>query len=215
MLKKFKKKILLIGGGGHARVLIDLIQSKKVFSIHGILDPNIKKGKIICGFKVLGDDNELEELQKKGFLNLALGVGSKGNNYLRFKIWKKLISKGFIFPKLIHKNSHISKFALISEGSQIFNQSIINSGSYVGKNSVINNNTVIEHGCNIGSHVFTGTSATVCGDAKIKDLSFLGAKSCVLPEVEIGKEAIIAAGSLVNKDVKGGTRVKGVPAKKF
>ena len=60
-----------------------------------------------------------------------------------------------------------------------------------------------------------GMSATVCGDAKIKDLSFLGAKSCVLPEVEIGKEAIIAAGSLVNKDVKGGTRVKGVPAKNF
>ena len=210
-----KKKIIIVGGGGHAKVLIDLVKTLKSFKIAGIVDPKIKKGKKISGIKVLGDDNILPLLKKKGYKSLALGIGSEGNNLKRYKIWKNLTDKGFKFPTLIHKNSFTSKNTKIGEGSQIFNQSVVNSGTSIGAITVINTSTIVEHDCKIGSNVFTGTRATLCGGVIIEDNTFIGAQSCVLPKVKVKKNVLIAAGSLVNKSIEKNIFVKGVPAKHY
>lgn len=209
------RNIIIIGGGGHAKVLIDLIKTIKNFKIVGIVDPKIKKGKSINGVKVLGDDKILISLKRKGIKCLALGIGSEGNNHKRYKIWKNLKKKGFSFPVLIHKDSFTSKNIKVGQGSQIFNKSVVNAGSKIGEISVINTSTIIEHDCKIGNNVFTGTRATLCGGVTVEDNSFIGAESCILPKVKIKKNVLIAAKALVNKDLKNNIKVKGIPAKKF
>ena len=209
------KNIIIIGGGGHAKVLIDLIRTLKNFKIGGIIDPKIKKGKKIHGIKVLGDDKILPRLKKKGIKYLALGIGSEGDNKKRYKIWKNLINKGFDFPVLIHKNSSTSKNIKVGQGSQIFNQSIINAGAKIGKISVINTSTIIEHDCKIGNNVFTGTRATLCGGVIVEDNTFIGAESCILPRIKIKSNVLVAAKALVNRNLEKNIKVKGIPAKKF
>ncbi len=210
-----KNKIIIIGGGGHAKSLIDLINSTRSYKIVGIVDPNIKIGTKILDIKVLGTDNKLNYFRKMGIKFLALGLGSEGNNQKRFRLWKKFVDKGFRFPKLIHKKSIISKHSLIHDGVQVFANSVINAGSVIRDISVINTHSVVEHDCKIGLNVFTGIGVKICGRTKIDNNVFLGANSCILPKIKIEKNALIAAGALVNKDIKKNLKVKGVPAKKF
>ena len=209
------KNIVIIGGGGHAKVLIDLIKTLKNYKLQGIIDPKIKKGEKIFGVKVLGNDKILLSLKRQGLKNLALGIGSDGNNQKRLKVWRDLKKKGFNFPALIHKNSYTSKNSVIGQGSQVFNHSVVNAGARIGEISVINTSTIIEHDCRIGNNVFTGTRATICGGVIVEDNTFIGAESCILPKVKVKNNVLIAAGALVNKNLRSKIKVKGIPAKKF
>ena len=211
-----KKKIIIIGGGGHAKVLIDLIDKSNKFQIVGIVDPKKNKNEKINGIKVLGNDNVLPKYQKKGVKFLALGVGADAHKLKnRVLIWEKLRKQGFKFPALIHKNTIISKNTEIGEGAQIFCYSVVNSGASIGANVVLNTNSIIEHGCKISDNVFTGSRVTICGDVKVERNSFIGANVCILPKVQIKKNVVIAAGSVVINNIGKNKKIKGVPAKEF
>ncbi len=207
------KKIILLGGGGHARVLIDLIRVCNEYDIAGILDQQIEKGTEVSGISVLGSDDMLSELFDKGIKDACIAVGSIKDNSKRRMLYEKVKQIGFSVPALIHPKAVIARDLQISEGVQITAGSVIQTGSSIGENTIINTCAVIDHDNKVGRHVHICPGAVVSGGCIIDDGAFIGAGATVIQGIRIGKNAIVAAGSVVIKDVPDNSTVIGVPAK--
>ncbi len=208
-----KNAIVILGAGGHAKVLIELIKLVNVYEIYGIIDPLLFKGLEIEGIKILGGDEDLQEVLNKGINNACIGVGSVKDTTIRKSLYEKCKSMGFDIPYLIHPTSYVSKTAKISEGCQIMAGSIIQTKTYIGNNVVVNTGAIIEHDCNIGNHVFIAPGAVISGGVKIEEGSFIGSGAVIIQGIKIGKNAVVAAGAVVVNDVLDGVIVKGVPAR--
>lgn len=207
------QKILLIGGGGHAKVLIDLMKLSGKYKIAGILDTQLTVGTVVLGIPVLGNDDLLPELFKQGISNACLSVGNVNNNGKREKIYEIVKEIGFQVPFLIHPTAVISENNKILQGAQIMAGTIIQIGSFIGENAIINTGAIVEHDCSIGRHVHICPGAVISGGCTIGKGSFIGAGATVVQGKNIGENSIIAAGAVVINDVPDNGKVMGVPAK--
>lgn len=208
------KKLILLGGGGHARVLIDLIRECNEYDIAGILDPEIEKGAEVSGISVLGRDDMLLELFDRGIKDVCIAVGSIKNNNKRSMLYDKIKQKGYSVPALIHPEAVVAKDLQVSEGVQIMAGAVIQIGSSIGENTIINTGAVVDHDNKVGRHVHISPGAVISGGCFIDDGAFIGAGATVIQGIRIGKNAIVAAGSVVIKDVMDNSMVMGLPAKK-
>jgi UDP-perosamine 4-acetyltransferase len=193
------KKFIVIGAGGHGKVVADTIVSAGGI-IEGFLDPSIKRNDEVLGHKVLGNDDYLEKLNPEEYY-LANGIGttpSKSNlgNKLRKKIFDKYTSKGFSFSVIIHPSAIVSKYSNIGSGSQIMMGAKIQTSVEIGKNIIVNTNASIDHDCTIGSDCHIAPSVTICGGVKIGDDCFIGAGAVIYPNRKIESGSIIPAGSI-------------------
>jgi len=210
-----KEKIVIAGGGGHAKVIIDMILSIGKYEIVGIIDPLLSVKSKVLNIKVLGDDSVFKGLHKKGVKLAALGIGSWGDNSVRGKVYEKIKKMGFSFPTLIHPGSYVSRYAKISDGVHVMAGACIQPNANIGENSVINTCAVVEHDCCLGNNVYLSSNSTLAGKVVVKDSAFIGAGTTVIPEITIGKKTLVAAGAVVIRGIKDGKKVKGVPAKYF
>ena len=206
-------KILLIGGGGHARVLIDLIRSLGKYEIVGILDPQLEKGSAVLGVSVLGGDRVLKGLYDQKAKNACIGIGSVNSNEKRRSLYERVSEIGFRVPELIHPKSIVSNESKIAGGVQVMAGAIIQANTFIDQNTIINTGAVVDHDCIVGKHVHICPGAVISGGCIIGDGAFIGVGSMVIQGVKIGKGTLIAAGSVVLKNVPDGATVKGVPAK--
>jgi len=131
-----EEKIIVIGGGGHAKVVISLLKKTNKFTIVGFIDTEKKEN--ILGTDYLGDDSILKEQYEKGIDNCALGIGQIKSSSLRQKIVEKLTIVGYSFPTIISPTAIINENVEIGEGTVIMDGVIINSGSKIGNYSIIN-----------------------------------------------------------------------------
>ncbi|MDD5773373.1 MAG: acetyltransferase [bacterium] len=207
------KKIIILGGGGHAKVLIELIKASGQYNIAGIVDTNIAEGTIISGIPVLGRDELLPELYKKNIKNICIAVGSVKDNTKRKRLYDKAKEIGFNIECLIHPKAVVSKESRISDGAQIMAGVIVQTGAAIGENTIINTGAIIDHDCDIGKNAHICPGVVISGGVKVGDGSFIGAGSTIIQGIRIGKDVIVAAGSVVIKDAADGKTVKGVPAK--
>lgn len=207
------QEIVLIGGGGHAKVLIEIIKLLKQYKIIGILDSQIAIGTYISGIAVLGKDDLMSNLYTNGVKHACIAVGSIKDNSKRRNLYEKVKQIGFQVPVLAHPYSIISKDTIISEGVQVTAGAIIQRGSKIGANTIINTGAVIEHDCVIGNHVHVCPGVVISGDCVIGDGTFIGAGSVVIQGLKIGENSIVGAGAVVVNNVPDNTRVMGVPAK--
>ena len=192
----YKKKILVIGSGGHAEACIDVIEKQKKFQVIGLID--IKKTKLFGKYKVLSSLDNLEKLKKK--TNLAhIGIGQIKSPNLRIRIYKKLLSFGFEFPTIISPFAIISKYAKIGDGSIIMHGSHIGPNVKIGSNCIINNFVNIEHGCSIDDNCHISTSVTVNGNVRINQGSFIGSRSVLKESITLSDNSFIKMGSVVVK----------------
>lgn len=210
-----KENIVVVGGGRHARVVIDLLQSIGRYKIIGVVDPRLKTADQVLNVGVLGDDDQLGPLFKKKVRFAALGIGSRGDNFQRANIYLKVTDLGFSFPALVHPQAYVSRFAHLDQGVQVMAGACIQPGAFIGENSVINTGTVVEHDCQIGRNVYIGPNSVLSGNVFVKDGTFIGSGACVIPEIVIGAHSLVSAGAVVVKDVGDNQRVMGVPAKNF
>lgn len=194
-----KKKIMLVGGGGHCKVVIDAIESSGEFKICGIVDPSLPKGKSVLNIEVLGKDDILPELFKKGIEHAFIGVGSIGNCDIRKRIYKNLKDIGFKLPFIIHPKAIVSKYAEIGEGTFVAAGAVINAGTKIGRNAIINTSASIDHDCEIGDFVHIAPGATLSGLVKVRDHVHIGTGASVVHCVTIEKDTFIPAGKLVYK----------------
>ena len=205
-------KIILLGGGGHAKVLIDLVNTSGQFEILGILATQLEIGTKVLNVPVLGGDDLLPELFSKGIKNVCIAIGSVKDNTRRRNLFDKVKQMGFLVPYLLHPQAIISKNVHFSEGVQIMVGVNVQTDSLFKENTIINTGAIIEHDCSIGSHAHICSGAVISGGCTVGDGAFIGAGATVMQGINIGQYVTVAAGAVVVKDVPDGSMVKGVPA---
>lgn len=194
-------KILLVGGGGHCKSIIDSIIEKDEYEIIGIIDKKENVGKNILGFNIIGSDEELKSFYEEGIKKAFISIGSIGNVNIRKKIYDKLKFIGYELPIIMDKTSIISRFVNIEEGTYIGKNSIINANSSIGRCCIINTGVLIEHDCYVEEFVHLAPRSILCGNVKVNECSHIGANSVIIQGINIGKETIIGSGSNVVKDI--------------
>ena len=193
-----KKKILVIGAGGHANSVIDILQQSKLYFIYKIVGTKKNLGKKIGKHIIQNTDKDLSKLRKK-CSQAVIAIGQIKNYKTRKKIYDKLIKLKFKIPKIFSKNSYISKNSQIGIGTIIFNNVIINSKVKIGNNCIINNGALIEHNVNIGNNCHVSTGVILNGNVKVEDNCFIGSGSIIRENIKIKKNKVIPLGSKIFK----------------
>lgn len=204
-------RIVIVGAGGHARVLIDVLASRGVTPL-GVVDPRTEPGTLVSGVEVLGDDTWLDT-HRDDDLFVVIGLGSTGSVALRESMFDSLRSGGFTVTGCVHQSTIIGAGCRIDATAQILPGCVINNSATIGTNVVVYSGTIVEHDCVVGDHAYLSPGVTLCGGAHVGRSSFVGAGATVLQGVHIGANAVVAAGAVVTRDVADGATVMGVPAK--
>lgn len=189
-------KIILIGGGGHCKSVIDVIEQEARFEISGIVDKPELLGSKILGYPVIGTDNDLEKLVKK-YKNALITVGQIKSPLTRIKLFDLAIKVGFVLPEIISPNAYISKHSKIGKGTVIMHDVIINSSVSIGNNCIINTKALIEHDCSIDDHCHISTNVIINGGVRIGSKCFVGSNVTTNNNIIIKDNTFIKAGSLV------------------
>lgn len=188
-------KIILIGGGGHCRSVIDVIELENRYSIAGIIDKKELIGKEVFGYKVIGCDDDLQELFKV-YKHAIVTVGQIKSSVIRVKLFNKLKDIGYKLPVITSPLSYVSKHSFIDEGTVIMHHALINAGSTIGKNCIINTKALIEHDSSIEDNCHISTAAVINGGVKVKEGTFFGSNSTSKEAIEIKENSFIKAGRL-------------------
>ena len=189
-------KIILIGGGGHCKSAIDVIEQEARFEIAGIIDKPELLGSKILGYPVIGNDFDLESLAKK-YQNALVTVGQIKSALARIKLYDLAIKAGFTLPSIVSPNAYISKHSKIGNGTIIMGNVIVNANTSIGDNCIINSKALIEHDCLISSHCHISTNAIINGGVKIGSKCFIGSNVTTKNNIIIKENSFIKAGSLV------------------
>jgi sugar O-acyltransferase (sialic acid O-acetyltransferase NeuD family) len=190
------KKIILIGGGGHCKSVIDVIEQENKFNIAGIIDkPNFLGSKIL-GYKVIGSDIDLKKLSKQ-YKYALITVGQIRSSKIRKKLFNLVNKTGFNLPNIISPFAYVSKHSFIGRGSIVMHNAIVNANSSIGDNCIINSNALIEHDCKISEHCHISTNATINGNVKIQSESFIGSNATIKQSITIKKDSFIKSCSFV------------------
>lgn len=194
--------IYLIGAGGHAKVIIEILEEQDL-SVGGIQDPN-------PNIKSLFDYEVYKELLTPIDDKNDRVIISIGNNSIRKRI---AANSEFMFTSAIHKHACISKRATIGEGSVVMAGVSINSCVEIGKHAIINTNASIDHDCKLGDYVHISPNAVLAGNVRVGEGTHIGIGACVIQGVTIGKWCTIGAGSVIIKDIPDGSTVVGNPGR--
>lgn len=194
------EKILILGMGGHAKSITDVIERENKYEIAGYVVNNYVEGEDI-GYPILGTDDDLFSLFKSGIRYAAMGIGYLGKGCLREKLYEKLKKIGFALPIICDPSAIISRKTRIGEGTFIGKGVIINAGADIGNNCIINSGTVIEHDCVVGDFSHISVGAVLCGNVVVGSESFIGANATVIQSVDIGNKVVVGAGEVLKETV--------------
>lgn len=208
------QQLVILGTGGHAVVLTEIVQLSDQYQLIGFVTPESKiKEKEISHFPILGSDDDLPVLFKKGIKHALIGVGSIGDNGPRKNLYRKIIDIGFFPVGLTHPKAFISSTAKLGQGIVIMANAVVNSNASIGDNVIVNSGAIIEHDCIIGDHVHIASGACLAGEVQIGSESHIGMGAKVIQCIRIGENSIVGAGAVVVRDVPDGVTVVGCPAK--
>ncbi|MBL6841447.1 MAG: acetyltransferase [Pelagibacterales bacterium] len=190
------KNIILIGGGGHCKSVIDVIEQEKKYKIAGIVDKPKYLGNTVLAYNVIGNDSDLDLLAKK-FKYAIITIGHIKSPYLRIKLFKLAKKAGFTLPSIFSPNSYVSKHSKIGNGTIIMHHAIVNANTYIGENCIINSKALIEHDCSILNHCHISTNTTINGGVKIGSECFIGSNVTTKENIKIKKKRFIKAGTIL------------------
>ncbi len=199
--------LIIFGGGGQGKCLIDLVQLCGAFRVAGIVDDGIAAGTKVLGVPVLGGASVLPELYKQGVRLAANAVGGIGNVAVRVKVFQLLADSGFSCPNLVHPAAWLEPSAELEGGVQILAKSYISSAARVGYGTLINAGVVISHDCRIGQCANLSPGATLAGEVIVEDFAQIGMNATVNIGVRIGAGARVGNGATVKANVPPGGRV--------
>lgn len=188
-----KEKILLIGGGGHCKSVIDVIEQENKYEIAGIIDKKELISQSLLGYKVIGCDDDLAELFKSCKYAL-ITVGQLKTNEIRVKLFHKLKEIGYTLPVIKSPLSYVSKHAKIGEGTVVMHHALVNADAVVGENCIINTKALIEHDAVVEDFCHISTSAVINGGVVVKKNSFVGSNVTTKEYIQIS--GFIKAGNL-------------------
>ena len=189
-----KPKILLIGGGGHCKSVIDVIEQEGKFEIAGIVEKFAGESKEVLAYPLIGSDDELAELRKE-YKYAIITIGHMKSNAIRVKLFHILKELDFTLPVIVSPLAYLSKHTEVAEGTVLLHHALVNAGAKVGKNCIINSKALIEHDAIIEEHTHISTAAVVNGGTRVKANTFYGSNATSKESVEV--EGFVKAGSVV------------------
>jgi len=187
------KNILLIGGGGHCHSVIDVIELEGKYKIAGIIDKKELIGQDVLGYKVIGCDDDLEQLLDT-YKHAVITVGQIKSNSLKVKLFNQVKLLGYILPTIISPLSYVSKHSQIEEGTVIMHQALVNANVKIGKNCIINTKALVEHDATIEDNSHISTSSVINGGVVVKENTFVGSNATTKEYIEL--DGFIKAGEL-------------------
>lgn len=216
MATKQKERIIIIGSGKHAKVVIDILEDMNKYEIAGFISEGNQVDNEFCGYPMLGNDDSLLEIfNQNEIINVAIGIGGwKNNNKLRKLIYSKVKNIGFQLPNVIHPTAIISKNVIMGEANVIFPGVIINTEVVLHNNIVIATGSTIDHETTIKDNVLVSAGVTVGGNVEIGEDCLLALGSKIVSDLIIQKKVIIAAGAVVVKNCSESGKYIGLPAKR-
>jgi acetyltransferase EpsM len=200
-------KVIIYGGGGLSKMIIETVRALSVYQIVGIIDDNMEPGKMIIGSPILGSVEILPDLYKQGIRTAVNSVGGIGNYKIRLNVFQQLANAGFICPAIVHPTAHIDPSARLEAGVLVLAQSYVSGSAVVGMGTLINNSVVISHDCILGVCSNFSPGAMIAGDAVIGDFTQIGMNATVNIGVKVGRECLIGNGATIKANIPDGTRV--------
>lgn len=202
------KLLLVIGAGGHARVVIDVARAAG-FTPMAALDAG-RKGMVCNGVEVVGGDELAEELFATGLRQCTVAIG---DNRLRSKLADRLIAIGFTLPVICHPSAVVSASAAIGAGTVVMPLAVVNASATIGRMAIVNSSALVEHDCEVGDGAHIAPGTRLGGGVRVGTCTLVGIGSAVRPETRIGDFAIIGAGSTVVEDIPDRQVAIGSPAR--
>jgi len=210
-----KDKIVIIGSGGHAGVIIDIIEQEAKFDIIGLIDTSKRFGASVLGYKILGEEKDLPQLIIK--YQLSGCFIAIGDNWKRSIVKNKIqeIEPSFGFITTIHPSAMIANGVTIGSGTVVMAGVVINSNSKIGDFCIINTNSSVDHDSKMDQFSSIAPGVTIGGNTSIGKFSAISLGAKIIHDIEIGEHSVIGAGSTVLKNVCDNFVVYGTPAKKI
>jgi sugar O-acyltransferase (sialic acid O-acetyltransferase NeuD family) len=195
------KPLVLLGAGGHAKVLLSLAQAAGL-QLLGVCDPVLSSQGVSHwrGISVLGGDEALDTLDPES-VGLINGVGQLVGGKGRRNIFATLKAKGFQFPVLVHPAAWVDNTAILHEGVQVMAGAVIQADAVIGLNSIINTRAGVDHDCCLGADVHVAPGATLCGDVQVQDRAFIASGATVIQGLTVGEDAVVGAGAVLVRDL--------------
>lgn len=193
--------IIVYGGGGHGKTLIELLKSLGCYRIVGIVDDGIQPGTGILGYPVLGGREALENLHSQGVRLAVNAVGGIGNTQVRMQVFQRLAEAGFVCPAVVHPRAYVEASARLSGGVQVMAHAYVGSEATVGYGCLINTGAIISHDCTLGDYVNISPGAILAGGVQVGRGSLVGMGVTVNLQVAIGAGARIGNSATVKADV--------------
>jgi sugar O-acyltransferase (sialic acid O-acetyltransferase NeuD family) len=207
-------EIVVVGGGGHAKVVISILQKLKRFSVLGYTD--LKSNGVLLSIPYLGDDTKLAALnfhpQK---LNAVLAVGQVGLGKARYELWKSLHPLGLSFPLIVSPNAIINEGVFADECVVVMDGAVINVGATIGRGAIVNTNSTVEHDVVLDEWVHVAPGATISGGVKVGRFSMIGVGATIIEGRKIAPECVVGAGATVVHDLTEPGVYVGCPARRI
>ena len=204
--------IIVVGAGGHARVLISLLRALHRHILGILLQDLTLIGQTIWGVPVIGSDDDVDQYSPNA-IELVNAIGSVSSTRKRRIIYEKYKNNGYSFSTIVHPKATIIEDVKLSEGVQIMAGAIIQTGCFIDNNTIINTGAIVDHDCIIGEHVHVAPGVVLSGGVHIGTSAHIGTAATVIEGIKIGNEAIIGAGSVVIRDIPDSKLAVGVPAR--
>ncbi len=196
--------IIIYGGGGHGKALIDLIRMLSVNPIAGIIDDGLSRNAVILGVPVLGGSINLDQLVAVGVHLAANAVGGIGNITSRITVFERLTKAGFSCPALVHPTAFIEPSATLSEGVQVMPHAYVGSDAHIGFGAIINTGAIVSHDCTLGAYANLSPGVILAGEVSVGSAALIGMGVTVNLRVKIGSRARIGNSATVKLDVPEG-----------
>jgi sugar O-acyltransferase (sialic acid O-acetyltransferase NeuD family) len=200
--------VLIYGGGGHAKMVIDLLRALRTYRLTGIIDDGRRPGEMVSGVPILGGAEKLSLEANQGVRLAVNAVGGIGNIGVRVKIFHRLAEAGFVCPALAHPTAYLDSSARLAGGAQIFVHAYVGPDAHIGYGCIINTGAIISHDCQLGNYVNISPGAILAGEVKAGNGALVGMGATINLGVSIGAGARIGNGATIKKDVPDGTVVR-------
>jgi len=194
------KKLVLLGGGGHARACLDVIRAGGHFQAAGILDRPELVGADVLDVPVIGTDEDIPALVAKGMCFL-IALGQIKTPEPRIRLFERLRELNADLPVIVAPTAHVSPYAVIGEGSIVMHMAMVGPGARIGANCIVNTRALVEHDAELGDHSHVATGALVNGNCRIGSGVFIGSGAVLRQGVRIGDCSVVGMGTIVRRDV--------------